>query len=153
MMTFNLTEEHLSLLEQVYLNSYTSWNRRENNRVFQNLVPHKNSNVFKEEEIYLKLHKDTLIALQILLQNAYISFGSYFLIGDKWRKIPDNNESNDYVIFEWFDVKELEPRFSILDAKTQNRIHENLCHFKTLEEAKRIALELRKYKTEIYHKV
>jgi hypothetical protein len=166
MTTFNLTEEHLLLLR----NTYLSWNNCETGAPEINPKrPYGNSYVpgdiheiltGEDEELsedqeneYLKLHKETFIALKILLQTADIPLGPYTLIGSKWIKNAEISESCDYLIKEWFNLDELESRFGIVDASTKEFINEKLTNLKTFKEAKEIITKIRRQNKTVYHSV
>ena len=65
----------------------------------------------------------------------------------------DSNSPEDYIISEWFDVSAQKVYYSILDGTTK-LIKPNLYYkIESLEKAKELVRNLRKYKTCIYHKV
>jgi hypothetical protein len=167
---FKLTEQHITLLR----NMYVRWNNCETGapeidpkRPYGNsyvpgdiheLLTGEDSELTEEEEKnYLKLHRETEEALRIFLANAKIHPENYSMEWTGWWEKSEEadvvNESDDYLIHEWYNTQDLQVYFSIVNAMTKGLVAGITPRIKTFEEAKGVVMNLRKYKQQIYHTV
>ncbi len=159
---FKLTEQHITLLR----NMHVTWHHCETGAPqIDPKRPYGNSYVpgdihkiltgedtdltEDQEENYLNLHRETEEALRVFLANAKIS-KDYWT--EEW-EADVVNESDDYLIYEWFDLQDLQVYYSILDAKTRELFNKITPRIKTLDQAKEIVRNLRKYRNPIFHSV
>jgi len=167
---FKLTEQHITLLR----NMYVRWNKCETGapeidpkRPYGNsyvpgdiheLLTGEDSELTEEEEKnYLKLHRETEEALRIFLANAKIHPENYNMEWTGWWEKSEDNisttESDDYLIHEWYDTQDMQVYFSIVNAMTKELVNGIAPRIKTFEEAKGVVMNLRKFKTPVYHSV
>lgn len=173
MTRFKLSEDHIKLLRHMCV----EWDYSETGAPAINPKrPYGNSyvagDVYKiltgndghflseeQEDYYLNIHKQTLVALKVFLHNARLTPGDYELL-DGWyvkkeesNSTEDSNSPEDYLISEWFDVGAQKVYYSILDGTTKLLLPILPHKIESLDKAKEIVRNLRKYKTSIYHKV
>lgn len=159
---FKLTEQHIKLLR----NMHVTWHHCETGapqidpkRPYGNsyvpgdihkLLTGEDTDLTEEqEENYLNLHRETDKALKVFLANAKLDLTDCGVFEDA----DDVNEIDDYLIAEWFDFQDLQVYYSILDAETKEIIYKITPRIKTLDQAKEIVRNIRKYRKSIFHSV